>query len=672
MDADVECPDAAPLPIAAAAVDEGVAEGAWWAQWNKTQRTKAKQFLRQEPTGTLVVATVTLQLSSHVLHIIERVASEDFAQRQQWEKLQGHRGCFRVSQLCSDRLARQTLSMAESLLEDAGKYAALPALHRTWQVQGLGFVLISSAVAAMEYYLFRPWRDFPFCIFELISSDSPCETTAQAILDKPACLRDSWSSRFLQRFNSVALLGSRRCRAVLHAMASALKLDIIALECRHASVRKLQRNRSATHVADIADVSAEFMLQCFRRLESLFAVPTEASKQPQLMKTKQKKKKVVGGGTQRCCVADVLKEQHELPKEMRLKQRDVFVLANQRLRQMKAEGGAAWQDLQRRGRQMQLEFLARKAGGVPPKKKRPMSVQSGGVLKQSRSLLSPGASRSKSAADVLHAANLQEASGLAEEALSSWKSARLEEESAKQGVARDLAEWRREVRPDCPICPDVPRLMIPAGPAEKDLHLKEETFLPPVHDSIRAVMDNSVASSKATIHSQLQHFWCLTHVPIKHSASPPARLHSSLPALGKTSLCCKLGFCTCRQSHRNEFASAISAFLRKLWAKNSRSRMLMDARRGVLCLESSTGRWWWHVAYCNRKYSAYMLLELQAAGTHNVLHHCLPSNALLLTTRPFFGLGNADVAAEELAASKHQRITKESSKSAPCQVPLFS
>ena len=614
-DMDGECPDPVPLPVAA---EEG--EGAWWAQWNKTQRRKAKQWLLQEPTGTLVVATVSLELSAHVLHVIERVASEDFMQQQQWEKLQGQRASFRVTALCNDRLATPVFRMAADILDDAHKFAAMPALHKTWRAQGLGFVLVSCSVAALEHYLFKQWRGFPFCIFELLSTDPPRETLAQAILDKPACLRDSWSKRFLERFSTVASLVSRQCQALLYAMGCALKLEITSLECRHASLRKLQRNRSATHVAEVADVSAEFLLHCFRRLESLFAAPKQMpnrAKAPQRGKVKKQKKKV-GGGAQRCCISDVLREQHGLPKEIRLKQREMYVLGNQRFREAKADGGEAWRDLQSRGRKMQE---VRRAGVMPHRKKRPMSAQTGGVLKRSRSLLLPKVpSQVKSAADVVHHANLEAASCSAEEAVSSsWKAARCEEEVAKHSMKKEVA------------CPDIPRFQNPMGLAEKLLDLKVETFLPPVQASIRALMASSPANRKMSIHSQLQHFWCLKHIPIKHSGCPKPRSHSKLPSLGVASLCSKVGFCTCHQPRRNAFANVMSGFLRKLWVKHSRTRALMDCRRGVLSLQSSEGKWYWHIAYCNRKCAAFIMVELQEADTQNVLRECLPSNAVLLT-----------------------------------------
>eukprot|EP00971_Amphidinium_carterae_P281304 5585191-Amphidinium_carterae.1 len=52
-----------------------------WAKWNQRQRSKSKQFLADDPVSDLIVVTVCLQLATHALHVVERVASETHAQR---------------------------------------------------------------------------------------------------------------------------------------------------------------------------------------------------------------------------------------------------------------------------------------------------------------------------------------------------------------------------------------------------------------------------------------------------------------------------------------------------------------------------------------------------------------------------------------------------------------
>ena len=212
-----------------------------WVKWNQTQRNKTKVFALSNPVDVLVIGTVTIQLAVHILHVVERVASENYELQQNWDRLQGKAGKLRVHEFAGDHLQKQAWTLAAELLDSPSKYAALPQLSSTWRSQGLAFVLLSTTLAAMEHYLWRPWRQFPLVLFKLLDIDEDQDMVAQEILQLPVCLRDPWAARFLEKYHSKALLCSQEALAILYGIAVSLRFDIIALECRHAAVRRLQK-----------------------------------------------------------------------------------------------------------------------------------------------------------------------------------------------------------------------------------------------------------------------------------------------------------------------------------------------------------------------------------------------------------------------------------------------
>ena len=578
-----------------------------WVEWNQKQRRKTSDFLSLNPVHSLVTSTVTLGLAVRTLHIIERVASADYIVHQEWEALQGRPCNYRVTALCNDRLYRDVVLEAESLLTRAESYAALPALSRTWASLGLAFCLVSSSLGAMEFYLFKPWRGFPWCIFGLLSCQTQRERElfAEQILSKPTCLHDSWSGRFLQKYDSVALLTDRPCLTVLHGIATELKFDIVAVEYRHASVRRLQRNRAATHMADIADVSADFLLQSHRTAG--LVIPS-AVKEFGVCTQKKKKKKIVGGGAQRCYLSDALRRNHALEPERRLSKRAVFQLANANFRAMKARSGMEWRALLERGRKA---HSWKKAGACLAKKR--ARAPAAGPLKKAKALLSKSDVEQRSVKEVLQASVVQKAEEELERATGFLQETLREQRSERRRRDSKLQDWREREwqRRKCGICPDVKRSISPQSSTVADLHFNVETFKAPVQDYLRHFM--SVPNNE--LHQKLQDAWCLKHVPFRHAMAPSVKLHPKYPPLAATTPCGRAGQCLCganKYGHRL-LVKNVATFVRALFDKKAQSKVLLDARRAVLCLRSvrEGDCRYFHIAYTNRKQGEFILLELQ-------------------------------------------------------------
>lgn len=122
--------------------------------------------------------------------------------------------------------------------------------------------MLTRAAGAIHQQMFRPQLGYPYKVWGLL--DCPAEgdrrAIAQQILFEADCTKDEWTLRFLKRFSTVDLLVGSDCLATLMSIGIATVMDIGAIECRHASIRRIARARSQTHRAPFSRASADFYL----------------------------------------------------------------------------------------------------------------------------------------------------------------------------------------------------------------------------------------------------------------------------------------------------------------------------------------------------------------------------------------------------------------------------
>ena len=230
-----------------------------WAEFNRRQRGGAKAFILSQPRYALVISSIVLGLSTHMLHVIENIGSQRYDMAQWYRMLNGESGVSRMVEAFKGRLGDSTVERARCLLNEQGPWHALPPGGRTWAMSSIAFTEISTMLCGLEQLQFRFWRTFPFRLVEVLLD--PKEEVAKRILDVPLCLLDEFSRRFLNRFQTPARLLSRQARGVIASLASIVRLDIIRLECKNAQIKRLMRARASTHAAEFGYVSADFILQ---------------------------------------------------------------------------------------------------------------------------------------------------------------------------------------------------------------------------------------------------------------------------------------------------------------------------------------------------------------------------------------------------------------------------
>ena len=236
-----------------------------WATFNEKQRGNSKKFALQQPRDRLIISVITLGVCVSVLHAFEHVASE------RWDHLESERcaaGGTRSSRMWeaySGGLSQPAADTVARLSMSTQPWKALRPQARSWGLSGLAFVMLSVSICALDQLLFRFWRTFPYRLWEL--TIRPSMELAQEFLDTPRCLMDQFSILFLNIFDTPAKLLSASCRAVLVALGYLVRWDIARLECRHASIRRLQLARARSYPAEFMKLSCAFVLQRQRLLE---------------------------------------------------------------------------------------------------------------------------------------------------------------------------------------------------------------------------------------------------------------------------------------------------------------------------------------------------------------------------------------------------------------------
>ena len=517
-----------------------------WAEFNRRQRGGAKAFILSQPRYALVISSIVLGLSTHMLHVIENIGSQRYDMAQWYRMLNGESGVSRMVEAFKGRLGDSTVERARCLLNEQGPWHALPPGGRTWAMSSIAFTEISTMLCGLEQLQFRFWRTFPFRLVEVLLD--PKEEVAKRILDVPLCLLDEFSRRFLNRFQTPARLLSRQARGVIASLASIVRLDIIRLECKNAQIKRLMRARASTHAAEFGSVSADFILQQQCILEQRLqqqqggdqdkntAMPIEKARKVR-KKGKFKGRATGGGGTQRRVVSEFLQEAR-MPMQTKEQRRLAFQAANQHYRDVRDSGGLQWVGFRKEGR----------AGTVSHRR---TGHAFGGRRKQHQVLHAYGRKRKQhqhqpqlDRAAVEEAIVLHGHSEFAEAVAARQKRAQQEAEEAENHRSA-IAAWSSDATPrlsQTPVIAGLPPSAIGAHalPCKQEaLNISGVWWTPPGAE----LAARALAAEQTKLRGVLEAAWALRHQPLMHANLRPVRRRPGNPS--KPTVCFDAGFCRC-------------------------------------------------------------------------------------------------------------------------------
>ena len=237
------------------------------AEFNKRQRLNARGFCNRNPVATMCVALRVLEVSVLLLHDIERAGSDNVARESTTRTMltASHPASnlgWAWSGVCKDKAWRAARAL---LHPDAWAY--LPPSARTWQACHLALAMLGALLCSLQQMIFAEWEG-DLCLFGLLQPMQEDDLRAHAgnLLRKSKCELDTFTRRFLQRFDTIDKLVSLDSLATLAAVASVARVDNCRIECKHAVIRRALRQKASTHVPEFDQVAADFLLRHTRSI----------------------------------------------------------------------------------------------------------------------------------------------------------------------------------------------------------------------------------------------------------------------------------------------------------------------------------------------------------------------------------------------------------------------
>ena len=136
---------------------------------------------------------------------------------------------------------------------------AVPVRSRTHEHRVLLFSMLARLRSALCYFIQSFQEGSPYICAALLLGNS--EAAAETILNTPPCMRDAFVQHLVDTFPSIESLSSQESRALVHCALDMLEMDVASIECRHAAVRHLLDQKSASWDAVLQAVSADFLLR---------------------------------------------------------------------------------------------------------------------------------------------------------------------------------------------------------------------------------------------------------------------------------------------------------------------------------------------------------------------------------------------------------------------------
>jgi hypothetical protein len=219
----------------------------------------------------------------------------------------------------------------------------------------LAWSMLGIAACGVHQLIERHLTGYPIKIFFLLIT--PTLAFATELIQDPNCLKDVWSRRWLLHWKTAEGLISQHCLAILLAIALMLRVDIFRIECRHSMIRRLHRCKGETHLPDLQQVSAEWLLARQRRLER-FWLPqgdkekrTETAAAPAQRRRRRgrwKGKRTGGGGAFRRALGMSLKGKGNAMKTKEGRKTSMQE-AHRLAREMRDAAGQQWAQVRREG-----------------------------------------------------------------------------------------------------------------------------------------------------------------------------------------------------------------------------------------------------------------------------------------------------------------------------------
>ncbi|CAE7837858.1 unnamed protein product [Symbiodinium sp. CCMP2592] len=263
-----------------------------WGALNRASKKKAAMFGATRPGSLLALMLYSMQPVLQLLSSFIALSSAAFGTAQDTKALQGSGRAFRVTEVAC---GRQVDTFQASLSEKMQSACFLVPLQMcNVATRGLLFRLMSRQNCAVHQLLVRKHRNPPYSLFKaLLGQSSQVENT-------DPCLLDGFTRTFLEVFPDLDSLDAQQSLA---ALAEQMSVDILEIEARHATPRRIVTVRGTqTWALSVLLLGAEWVLrQSVIMREPVVGTKKQERKRPRHVRT-QKPKVTKAGGAWRAFV----------------------------------------------------------------------------------------------------------------------------------------------------------------------------------------------------------------------------------------------------------------------------------------------------------------------------------------------------------------------------------
>ena len=199
----------------------------------------------------LVTARHVLEPGRLLMCMLLNVSSQHWELQQQRQAQRGEARTYRILEAARGNMLQIVVEKIRAHLGSLP--SGLPVSCYKRRARTLLFCGLSAALCNLEGYMGRSHRGFPYALFRAMDS----ETDKQELLDRPCCMRDEFSHKFLEEYPTPLAMASARAQAVLETVGLLADTDVAAVEAGHASVREYTMQRGRGHVPTLSEVSAK-------------------------------------------------------------------------------------------------------------------------------------------------------------------------------------------------------------------------------------------------------------------------------------------------------------------------------------------------------------------------------------------------------------------------------
>ena len=238
-------------PFAPETVSDPITGDLDWAECNRANVRKALAWLESNPADVTIMMTIAWEPILQLMRDTIFLGSEEWERQEDAKVAAGEQRSYKVLELFTQSNLNKFHRKLNKLFHRPCD--AMPASAHVCHMRSLMFRLLSRSGAAVHQVYGAELKGAPYCLFGALWG------ILTPLQELPECQRDELTQWFCERYSWEELL-EPEAQNILHTLAASMQFDIVGIEVRHASCRRLKAVKSCmTWALGIEDLGSEFV-----------------------------------------------------------------------------------------------------------------------------------------------------------------------------------------------------------------------------------------------------------------------------------------------------------------------------------------------------------------------------------------------------------------------------